>query len=313
MSKKLFPVTRTIGYTVIQKFLVKAHNEDDACERVDEFADETDWGPNASRERGVVQISDEMEQIENSLETVPGGTSWDLAGVSVDPSMVKLAKENHTAAMFDLLQRLASVSSLPIRASVEERISLCQLQEEAKNLVGEIEKTINTQEELLAGIKRDVPAPQNDKTVWFTVLLRVEDADLLRDHAEQIMGEAPCSLPAAICNGVVNPAHAPLDHGYEIMQKHAEQILDKYMMHILVRVFDEKAVIAEAKSCHEKYWQDGEWEPENVERALYDILVACNDNAEGTDQRFDIGVELIEFAPGEPVGPVKVTSAAPGV
>lgn len=303
MSEKLFPIKRTIDYAVIQKFLVKAKNKEDACDRLDEFTDETDWGAAASRERGVVQISDMMRQTENTLVVSPGGTSWNLAEVSVDPSMAKLAKENHTAAMFDLLKKISGE---------ESRVSLFQLQEDAKKLVGEIEGVINTQEELLAEIKGDAVAPQKDKTVWFTVLLRVEDADLLRDHAEEIMGEAPCSLPAAICNGVVNPAHAPLDHGYEIMQKHAEQILDKYMMHVLVRVFDEKAVIAEAKSCHEKYWQDGEWEPENVERALYDILVACNDNAEGTDQRFDIGVELIEFAPGETVEPVKVTPSAPG-
>jgi len=296
---KLFPITRTLDYTVIQKFLVKAHNQDDACERVDEFADETDWGPAASLEKGVVQISDMMRQIENSLVVSPGGTSWNLAEVLVDPSMAKLAKENHTAAMFDLLKNISGE---------ESRVSLYQLQEEAKKLVGEIEKTINTQEELLAGIKRDVLAPKKDKTVWFTVLLRVEDAGLLRDHAEEIMGEAPCSLPAAICNGVVNPANAPLDHGYEILQKHAEQIFDKHMMHILVRVFDEKAVIAEAKSCYENCWKDDAWEPESVERALYEILVASNDNPSPND----IGVELIEFAPGETMEPAKVTPSAPG-
>lgn len=303
---KLFPVTRTLDYTVIQKFLVKAPNQDDACERVDEFADETDWGPEASLERGVVQISDEMEQIENTLETVPGGTSWNLAEVSVDQSMAKLAKENHTAAMFDLLKRLASVSSLPIRASVEERVSLCQLQEEAKTLVGEIEGVINTQEVLLAELKGDVAAPKKDKTVWFTVLLRVVDADLLREHADEIQGSPVCSLPAAICNGVVNPARAPLDHGYEIMQKHAEQIFDKHMMHVLVRVFDEKAVIAEAKSCYENCWKDDSWEPESVERALYEILVAY-------PSPNDIGVELIEFAPGEKMATAKAAPAAPGM
>lgn len=294
MLKKFFPVTRTIDYTVIQKFLVRARNEDDACARVNEFTDETDWGVAASRERGVVQISDEMEQIENSLETVPGGTPWNLAEVFVDSSMEKLAKENRAAAMFDLLKKIAA----------EE--SLSEFQEEAKKLVGQIEEKINTQQQLLGELKGEIPPPKNDKTVWFTVLLRVEDTGLLRDHAE-ILGEAPCSLPAAICNGVVNPAHAPLDHGYEIIRKHAEQIFDKHMMHIGCRVFDEKAIIAEAKRCYENCWKDDVWEPKSVEEALYEILVASNDNPSPSD----IGVELVEFAPGDSVKPVKATTIAP--
>lgn len=61
----LYIIDRTLDYTATQRFAVAADSADQAEERVNDFT-ESDWSAESARRYGVAQISDHLEQIENS-------------------------------------------------------------------------------------------------------------------------------------------------------------------------------------------------------------------------------------------------------
>ncbi len=108
--EKLFAVDRTIDYTVRQRFLVRAEDAEAAKELVDSFAEGTDWSLAASKSLGVLQLSDEMEQVENTCElvVVDGGAD----APTIDASLTRLGIENTAQAMHALLCKIAATPAI---------------------------------------------------------------------------------------------------------------------------------------------------------------------------------------------------------
>lgn len=115
-----FLATREIDYTIKQKLLVMAADAADADARLNDFAEGTDWGANASLTHRVVQLADEMEQIEDTCEVSIRQLTDDpvqdddkftlvqmqLADVCLDSSLARLGLEQKAQAMWDLLQKV---------------------------------------------------------------------------------------------------------------------------------------------------------------------------------------------------------------
>lgn len=107
-ASNLFPIERSLEYRIKQRFIVSAKSFDEAAAKVAEFVD-SDWSCESAKNYGLVQVSDELEQIENSQEINYGDdvlTSDD--DCQVDESMQNLLIENRAPKMLALLRKISS-------------------------------------------------------------------------------------------------------------------------------------------------------------------------------------------------------------
>lgn len=101
----IFLITRTLDYRISQQFAVTAITAEEAEGKVGEFVD-SDWSSDAAKRLGVVQLSDEMEQIDNTQEIehneqLPAGER-----PKVQDSMPRLINENHAQQMYEMLKKV---------------------------------------------------------------------------------------------------------------------------------------------------------------------------------------------------------------
>ena len=108
---KLYPIERTLGFTLKQGFLVKASDIEDAAEKVSAFVD-SDWSDATATRLCLVQVSDSLQQIDNSQEINFGDGIMSADAAGVDSSMRTLGIQNQANAMFALLRRVAETPSM---------------------------------------------------------------------------------------------------------------------------------------------------------------------------------------------------------
>lgn len=137
---QLYPVTRSLDYTVNQAFVVLADSIEDAEERTTLFC-ESDWSNESAERLGVVQVGDEMEQIENS-EDIRVGTSIEGTTTAVDSSLRLLALQGKAETMFSLLKDASALGAL----------NNSGLAESIKTLIDELERDFAKSQSMLLSL-----------------------------------------------------------------------------------------------------------------------------------------------------------------
>ncbi len=148
-KQKAFRLKRSIDYTVEQAFVVVATTQDEAQEALANFADGSDWSEAASKKYGVVQVSDEIDQIENSDEITCEG-AVDLTNPKlVEQSYVNICMEGIAIEMLTMLRKVAETPN--------HREKLNAIALEAKALVDAFDAELDAHQhlvdELLSKIK----------------------------------------------------------------------------------------------------------------------------------------------------------------
>ncbi|WP_425952951.1 hypothetical protein [Ralstonia pseudosolanacearum] len=102
----LFPIKRTLDYSVIQNFLVAAEDVESAKEKVAEFVD-SDWTPQSARLYGVALISNVTYQREESQDIEKDGGLVPVSAAAIKESVSDVVIEGRAGEMFALLVKIA--------------------------------------------------------------------------------------------------------------------------------------------------------------------------------------------------------------
>jgi hypothetical protein len=70
---------------------------------------------------------------------------------------------------------------------------------------------------------------------------------------------------------------------------------DLYQVYVKTRVFDEDAFWAAAQDVYFETWGQEDWEPDNLEEALYELVLASNSNPSPSN----LGFEIVDWRPLE--------------
>lgn len=139
----------------------------------------------------------------------------------------------------------------------------------------------------------------NVKHIAFCAKIRVQPDDhaLLLESARDINDEAEVeTVEEALRVLCVYPGAAPVDSGYELVEgtevaRRVEPTL--YQVCVKARVFDKDAFVAAAQDAYYESWGQEDWEPDNLEEALYELVLASNPNPSPSD----LGFEIVEWQP----------------
>ncbi|ABO59820.1 hypothetical protein LA345_40210 (plasmid) [Burkholderia vietnamiensis] len=145
-SRVLFPIDRTLDYRVSQRYLVAAEGFDEAEAKLHEYLD-LDGSMTAAAALGVVQVSDQMEQIENSHEISHGDAPIRVSGEPVlDQSMKDLLVTAKSAEMLSLLRKIAERPQMFHHC-------VADLGNEVKAFVDAVDASFDESERLLLAVK----------------------------------------------------------------------------------------------------------------------------------------------------------------
>lgn len=142
-------------------------------------------------------------------------------------------------------------------------------------------------------------------SIKFAVDIAIVDASELIQTAKDRGLDDESAIGRAAVMTVCNPGRPPQETGFELISTVPSESADgRIRIMFDAKILDASAVIAEARDCYAASWMNHDWQPETLEEAVYEILVASNANASPVDH----GFEIHDFAP---VTSTPVPSPAP--
>jgi hypothetical protein len=144
----------------------------------------------------------------------------------------------------------------------------------------------------------------SEKEMCFTAVLRVEPDDI------RLLKRSACQWNSALSKNLtvedalrvlcVNPSTAPGMVGYQVadVAVSASGSNDAgYDVELAVkgRLLDEAPFLAEAKDVYCENWGDEQWEPESMEEAFYELVLASN----ASPTPSDVGYSIVNWTLGQ--------------
>lgn len=127
--------------------------------------------------------------------------------------------------------------------------------------------------------------------VCFSVKLRVLSLDDLQSSAQGYGFDGPADGVGEMIDAVIFADRPPVETGFEIVSSIVSRDEQQNVFHVgyRLKILDEASFVAEARRRYNSCWGDGDWMPESLGEAGYEILVASNGNPKSpADNGFEI-------------------------